>query len=370
MNILMLNYEYPPLGGGAANATRYLLKEFAKYDDLFIDLVTSSVDTFKIEPISDNLTIHFLDIGKKGTLHFQSNKELLTYSWKAYRYASNLLREKNFDLAHTFFGIPCGFVAMLLGLPYIVSLRGSDVPFFNPRFEKLDKLLFQRLSRFIWKRAFKVVANSNGLRSLALKTSPTQSISVIYNGIDPKGFQMKQYDHSEGKLKILSVGRLIERKGFEYLLEAMAELENVAVTFVGDGPLRHHLAQKGNRLRVEAHFLGNLCHEELAKVYQIHDLFVLPSLNEGMSNAVLEAMACGLPVIVTNTGGAVELIEGNGFVVPSLDSAAIREKIEYFENDRGFIENMGRKSHAITVPMSWSAVASQYFECYKGFQQP
>ena len=73
----MLNYEFPPLGGGAGNATYYLLKEFSKYDDIEIDFVTSSIDEFKEEKFSKNITIYYLDIGKKGNLHYQSNKNLL-----------------------------------------------------------------------------------------------------------------------------------------------------------------------------------------------------------------------------------------------------------------------------------------------------
>jgi hypothetical protein len=68
--ILILNYEFPPLGGGAGNATYYLLKEFAKDPDLKIDLVTSSIDAFRVEKFSDNITVHLLDIGKGGNLHY------------------------------------------------------------------------------------------------------------------------------------------------------------------------------------------------------------------------------------------------------------------------------------------------------------
>src|SRR3989344_4881417 len=132
--VLVLNYEFPPLGGGAGNATYYLLKEFAKYPDLEIDLVTSSVDTFRVEKFAGNITIHFLNIGKRGNLHYQTNQKLLMYSWKSYWYSKKLMEEKEYDLCHAFFGIPCGYVAMMLRLPYIVSLRGSDVPFYNKRF--------------------------------------------------------------------------------------------------------------------------------------------------------------------------------------------------------------------------------------------
>lgn len=144
INILFLNYEYPPLGGGAGNATWYLLKEYEKMPDLQVTLVTSSTGSFRMERPSDNVTIYYLDIGKRGSLHYQSSKDLLKYSWKAWLFCRRYLKGNHIDLIHAFFGIPCGLIALLLGKPYIVSLRGSDVPFYNNRFHWLDKLIVLR----------------------------------------------------------------------------------------------------------------------------------------------------------------------------------------------------------------------------------
>ena len=89
MNILILNYEYPPLGGGAANATFYLLQELKKHENITIDLVTSSIGSYYKEKSYPNVTIHYLDIGKSGAIHYQSSKELLKYAWKSYWYTKN-----------------------------------------------------------------------------------------------------------------------------------------------------------------------------------------------------------------------------------------------------------------------------------------
>ena len=121
LRILMLNYEFSPLGGGAGNATYYLLKEFSKYPNINIDLVTSSVDKFEIRKFSNNITIHFLDIRKNGNLHYQSNKDLIIYSLKSYIYCKKLMRSKEFDLCHAFFGIPCGYIAMKLKKKFLAT---------------------------------------------------------------------------------------------------------------------------------------------------------------------------------------------------------------------------------------------------------
>lgn len=357
----MLNYEFPPLGGGAANATKYILEEFSKYDNLHIDLITSSIGSFRIENFSPNITIHYLDIGKNGEMHYQSNKDLLQYSWKCYWYCRKLLDSTSYDLAHAFFGIPCGFIAQQLKIPYIVSLRGSDVPFYNERFYWLDTLMFKRMSKRIWKNASFVVTNSQGLKELALSSSSNQEIKIIENGVDTSLFKPRSKKNS--KLIVLGVGRLISRKGFEYLIKACEELD-VEVRLVGDGPLKEELEDLAKRLSVRCKFYGNIeDKKELSEIYSSSDVFCLPSLNEGMSNTVLEAMASGLPLVVTNTGGSKELVRKNGFIVEMKNSQDIRDKLNKFSSD--LIEEMGKQSRELAVKKNWGSVAQDYFDLYE-----
>ena len=86
MRVLFFNYEYPPLGGGAGNATAYILREFSEIQNLKVDLVTSSAGKeYCLEKIGSHINIHRLPIGKNNkNLHFQSQKELLVYAWQAY----------------------------------------------------------------------------------------------------------------------------------------------------------------------------------------------------------------------------------------------------------------------------------------------
>lgn len=359
--ILFLNYEYPPLGGGAANATYYLLQEYGKRHDLEVELVTSSPDQFSIEKPSPNITIHHLDIGKKGNLHYQSNKDLLTYSAKALRYAKKLHKHNPFTLTHAFFGIPCGYMAQRLRLPYIVSLRGSDVPFYNPRFEKLDTYVFQHLSTSIWKNSQATIANSQGLKDLALQTSPQQDIGVIYNGVDIDEFHLSS-PTPQSPLRILGVGRLIPRKGFDLLLQAIHDLP-VEVTLAGDGPEREALETYIADHNLPVTLAGIITHDTIQEYYQSHDLFVLPSANEGMSNTVLEAMACGLPIITTDTGGTQELITDNGWIIPRT-VANLRTAIQEAIANPDTLSTMGQSSRQTVESMSWSQVAQQYIDLY------
>lgn len=368
-NILILNYEYPPLGGGAANATKYLLKEFSKQKGLKVDLITSSVGKYRVEEFSKNIHIHFLDIGKNNeNIHFQKNKDLLKYSWKAYFYSKKLLKNQNFDLVHAFFGIPCGYLALKLKLPYIVSLRGSDVPFYNQRFKLLDKLVFKRLSKKVWRRSEFVVANSEGLKKLALESSPKQKIEVIYNGVDTQEFNVKKNKKVKRPIKLISTGRLIKRKGYNYLVGALRNLgDDFSLTLAGGGDEKDSLKLLAKELKVKVKFLGEVDHKKIALLLKEADIFVLPSLNEGMSNSVLEAMACGLPIIATNTGGSKELLNKNGMMVAKKSKESLKGALDKYIKNKQLIEVHGKKSREIAESLSWSNVAEKYQELYRRF---
>lgn len=363
-NILMLNYEFPPLGGGAGNATYYLLREFSKDPNLEVDLVTSSVGPFKKEKFAENITVHYLDIKKYKDLHIQSNRNLLSYSIKSYKYSKKLLKEKDYDLCHAFFGIPCGYIAMRLNLPYIVSLRGSDVPFYNERFRFFDSIYFQRMSRKIWANSKEVIANSQGLRELALQSYDGKEIKVIPNGIDVDEFKPLRSKKRGKRIRVVSVGRLITRKGYEYLIEALKGKKNFELSIIGEGDLLEDLKKLASENSVKVTFLGRIDHESMPQILNKNDIFCLPSLNEGMSNAVLEAMACGLPVITTDTGGSKELIKGNGFIVEKRSVVELKKALEKFEKDVELIGSMGKVSRSLAEEMSWKNVAEAYKRVY------
>ena len=289
---------------------------------------------------------------------------MLKYSFKAYSYAKKLNSKLHFNFIHAFFGIPCGFIAMKLGLPYIVSLRGSDVPFHTPRFKWLDILLLKRLSKKVWRKAKFVVANSKGLKNEALQTNPTQPIEVIYNGVDSMQFKPSGKSHENKKLTLISTGRLAPHKGYHFLIKALAGIENVKLILIGGGKQKTEIERLSKTLNVEAIFKGKLDHKRIVNELQKADIFVLPSVTEGMSNSLLEAIACGLPVLVTNVGGNSELVKENGFIVEKANPDALREKVKLYLSDKELIRKQSKASLKIAQSMSWEKVAEEYFEIY------
>lgn len=378
MKILFLNYEYPPLGGGASVATEALLKEWAKTPDIEVHLVTSSVGkVLEHVALGNNVFVHRLPIGKNPeTLQSQSLRDIFVYTVKSWFFLQTLLRHENkkgrFDLTLAFFTVPCGFIAYLLklfhGIPYVVSLRGADVPGFSEKYDTFY-LFAKPLVRFLWHRAAKVIPNSLGITKLAKMTDPNQSMEIIENGVDTEKFHPKSEGKSYSPIIFLSTSRLTPRKGIHHLIEAFAVAVKHArvpleLYLVGDGEQRTMLEERVKELGIEGQvkFLGRINHVELSVIYQQAHVFVLPSKNEGMSNAALEALASGLPLVVSGTGGMEELVTDgkNGlFIDPEL-TAPFAEALVSLAQNQGSLISFGLESRRRAEARGWDKVATNF----------
>lgn len=372
MNILMLNYEYPPVGGGAAQAHRHLLNEYAKRDDLQVDVLTASeTPQFRTESIAENIHLYRLGLHKKNP-HYWRKTEVLEWLFKADRYYKKLLNENHYDLVHAFFAFPSAWPCFKTAgrIPYLISLRGSDVPGFNARL-KLDYAVLSGLFRRIWKNASAVVANSRGLAELAQRFEPSVKYDVIPNGVDTMMFTPPPSRTLTGRIKLLSVSRLIARKRIDLLIKTLGELRknniDAELNIVGDGNLAASLRTLAQRLGIadRVHFHGPLDYDKLPAVYRANHLFLMCSAHEGMSNAMLEAMASGLPVITTPCEGTAELVGDNGIILPSADVAVFVKVVkQIIENKTGYAK-MANASRQKSIQLSWATTASAYVEMYK-----
>ena len=370
IRILMLNCEFPPIGGGAANMNWYFLKEVAKHHDVELDLITSGVNHTSIShDFGSNINIRKVNVWKKN-LHHWTFREMLVYLIKAYFLAFKLVLKNKYDLIHAVFGFPSGLIAYLLRkkVPYVVSMRGSDVPMFNSRFSFGYKLI-RPLIKKIWASASALTANSKGLKELALLTDPQINIRIIPNGVDNDEFSPFVAEPGNGT-RLLTVARLIDRKGIDYLIKSLSDLKDIipgiSLTIVGSGDKQNELEAlvKKRELSESVKFLGEVPHNELAAIYSSHDVFVLPSFNEGMSNAMLEAMASGLPIVTTATGGTSELLNGNAVIIEKGSSDSIRDALRTIISDKDKLSEMKRLSLERSKDFSWSKTAQEYFNFY------
>jgi teichuronic acid biosynthesis glycosyltransferase TuaC len=208
-------------------------------------------------------------------------------------------------------GVAAAWLAREAGLPVVITARGSDTS------QLPDFALPRRLIGAALREADALIAVSTGLaEGLIALGAVTGKVTVLRNGVDLAAFA-PPIDRAALRAElglagpvILSVGHLIERKAHHHVIGALAELPGVSLLIAGEGPERRALAALAERLGVaeRVHLLGARPHGELAKLYGAADALVLASTREGWANVMLEAMACGTPVIAGPAWGSREAI--------------------------------------------------------------
>ena len=367
MNLLFLNYEFPPLGGGAANASLATARELVALGHR-VDFLTISTDGSCADDYIDGVRVRPVRGYRRG-LHDASMAGALSFLAAAARRLPLLAREQNYDLYHYYFGLPTGLLTFLPGphrdRPYVISLRGSDVPGYDPKLAIYHRAMLP-MTRRIWRNAARVVANSDGLRRLALAALPQQTIDVIRNGVDVPA-SVTHPNRTQDPIRILVVSRLIERKGIDLLLQAFTRLSGTAVSLdiAGDGPARQRLEHMARTYGVadRIRFHGFTARPALDSLYRQSDMFVLTSRAESCSMALLEAMAAGLPVVATNVGGNPELIEhgANGLLVRPDDVDDLTSAIGALLSDPARRLRFGATGRERAIHRhSWRSVAERY----------
>jgi len=367
----MLDNEYPPLGGGTGVVNQRILEHLSQREDVDADLVTSSRTRrqYEYRELSSGVRIHSVPVDNRN-IHHSSNRELSTYAWRGWRYARRLAGDTPYDVCLAWAGVPAGGVALALkrelGLPYIVSLQGPDVPGFENRYRWVYAVLTPFI-RLVWRRAGLLTACSAKHRELAHVTEPRLAIQVIPNGVDTDMFRPDPAGSSRtDPVRVICCGRLIERKGQQHLIPAIAELRRqgfgVELVLVGTGDNESRLRHQVRQLALEdaVHFSGLVPWETMPQLYRECDIFALPSHNEGMSIALLEAMATGMPVVVTRTGGVRELVDGNGLVVPWGSVPALTAALKGLVSSQVDRHRFGRRSRELASQFTWDKMADSY----------
>jgi glycosyltransferase involved in cell wall biosynthesis len=386
MRVLILNYQYPPLDGGAGNATAQIARQFASRN-IAVDVVTAGADTKPTTPASwlgvpdvrqDDGGFNLYRVCRRNGTHQASMRGAASYLTAARPVIRRLCRTHRYDALHVFFSLPTGAVLPFVDagdLPVVVSLRGSDVPGYDPHNRMLQRFhrLTLPLTRWIWRRADRVVAPSERLGRLALNTMPDMAYAVIHNGVDLQRFQPATPRRAPrvDRVRCLAVARLVEAKGLTDLLGALALLERgrFELEIVGTGPdeasLRRLTTQLG--LDDEVRFAGALSPEQVAERYRQADLFTLAPREESFGTVFAEALASGLPVVGSRIGGTTEFVEHgrNGLLVPPRDPAALATAIQELADAPARRSEMGTTNRVKAERyLSWGRVAERYLELY------
>ncbi|MFN8255378.1 MAG: glycosyltransferase family 4 protein [Bacteroidales bacterium] len=374
----MLNNEYPPLGGGTGTVNQAILQGFVQHLDIKIDLITTTIDKEKkVTLLSDNVRIFFLPLGIKN-IHHASNSELIKYAIKAFFLAFQLNKKEKYDFSMAWSTLPAGFVSWLLKktlrLSYIIRVGGPDIPGFEERYTKIYKLL-GLVIRKSWKNAEFIIAKCNTEMVMINSFQPNLKTGLIYNGVNTNLFYPVQKKVNT-PLRMICPARLIKRKGQDLLIKALSNLKNngiiLQLDLVGEGDEKENFIKLAKELSVNEliNFKGYIPRENMPETYHGADFFVLPSYNEGMSNALLEAMACGLTPVVTDVGGTRELVKNgeNGFVFSPGDLMGLTSILSEIAKNPEILGRMGSKSAEMASRLDWKGIVNEYINVFNAFK--
>lgn len=286
-----------------------------------------------------------------------------------------------FDLIHAHTLTPDGWAACLaagrFSIPVVCSIRGSDLNLYPQ-----ESRITRRATRYVLSHSASILAVSGALAEQArIFSRGAVSPRVIYNGVNQSRFYRNACGHEarsglgipRGAWVLLFVGGCAADKGVPELVHAFEALRrrhgNLHLALVGEGELlgwvRQRAATQGWANALTAP--GKLTHERVADFCRASDCFAFPSHAEGMPNALLEAMACGLPCVATRVGGIPEALEHavSGLLVPPKHVTALAAAVGRILTEPGLAPRLGSEAAATIVKrFSWHANAQAHKDVY------
>ena len=371
-NILIFSIAYAPFVGGAEVAVREITDRLGDYE---FDMLTARLSPriARFEKIG-NVNVYRLGFG------FGFDKYLFLFL--APLKALFLNKKRSYALSWSIMAAYAGFAGLFFklvrpGTPFLLTLQEGDP---LPEIERKVRLVWPIFKK-IFLKADHIQAISNFLADWARKIGYKGDLSVVSNGVDTQKFKIQPSSRAqvEGnskfkiadfkeKLKIkseerviITVSRLVKKNGVEDIIKAAQDLR-FKLLIIGKGEQEEYLKDLTKKLNLEDNvlFLGEVSHKDLPQYLWISDVFVRPSLSEGLGNAFLEAMAAGVPAIGTKVGGIPDFLrEGEtGLFCEVQNPKSITEKIKTLLKDENLrlrlIEN-GRK--LVEEKYSWDFIA-------------
>ncbi len=290
-----------------------------------------------------------------------------------------LLKEKNIQLIHhmlpavyNYTFSPVALLTQNLPQPFVFGpLSAHYYP--RPLNEKILLPITSKLHKKTIQKTTRIITVTNQVKKLYTPWVTKEKISTIPFGVDTATFKPTQKTEQQKEFEILYAGSLYALKGIPFLIHAIANVRrnkiNAKLTLVGEGAQKESLITLAKTLQVENHvkFAGFVPNSKMPAYYNRCDIFCFPTLGEPFGKAVVEAMACGKPVIATNAGGAAEIIQNgeNGILVPPADSETLAAEITRLINDPQERHRLGKKARETTVErFSWEKIAEKYHQLY------
>jgi glycosyltransferase involved in cell wall biosynthesis len=338
----------------------FIYEQVKQYQNIQVEVITrekSNQDKFKTG-VSINEVVRTFD--GKGRVIGKLTRLLYTMGLTSTSAISNIIQCKDIKLVHAHFGVDAAYAIKACKknrIPLIVTVHGYDITRL-PKFKIFPLSWMHYFFKFnsLKNNASLFLAVSGPIREhLIRKGVPESKIKVQYIGVDVDKFNYRE-DPDTDVITIATVGRLTEKKGTRYLINAFDKLyhkySNTRLLIIGDGPLKSELMEQTEHLacRNAIEFKGALPHAEVIQNLRTSHIFTLPSVTasdgdeEGLGMVILEASSTGLPVVATRSGGIVDaVVDGEtGYLVEERNVEQLRQRLEILVKDKGQRVLMGR----------------------------
>jgi glycosyltransferase involved in cell wall biosynthesis len=359
----MLNYEYPPLGGGASPITRALSESLAGAGH-HVDVVTMGFLGLPHFEQHGHVYIHRVPALRRSPFR-AITIEMLSYVMAAIIRSYVLSQRNHYDIIHAHFIIPTSMISVPLKLlrhiPTVTTIHGSDIPGYNPDRFTRGHVVLAPLWKWLMRHTDAIISPSAYLGDLLHKSSPAP-VDII-----PYGFTPFPRSHHPRRRRILAASRLFHRKGIHLLLDALAglDLEGWEIVVAGDGPMLPDLQEQAHRLGLPIEFPGFLQREDLQVLYESSEIFVFPSLRENFPVVLLEAMSAGCAIITSDISGMPEVVGDAGILVPPDDTAALRQALQRLLNDPELRQQLVQQSQERIKRFSWERILAEHLALYE-----
>lgn len=342
MNILVINYEYPPIGGGGGVICKDISEEIVLKGH-HVTVVTSHYDSLPEHEILNGVTIIRLPVVMRGKKDVASFLSMITYVPLCIRKVTSLLRREKYDVINTHFAIPSGpagqYVSDKYRIPNVLSIHGGDI--FDPSksLSPHDTIGLKQTVRKMLEKADRVVAQSSDTKSNAERYyGIDRQIDIVPLGIRPNTHPAKSRQDlglPADKFVFSTIGRLVKRKNLEDLLHIVKEIQKSTpsvLLIMGDGPEKDFLETRIRDLQIEGavRLLGRVSDEQKFEYLNASDGYLSTAIHEGFGIVFLEAMECGLPVICYDRGGQRDFLKNGktGYLVELGNKAEFASRLK------------------------------------------